>query len=114
MRRMISLVLVVAITSGCAATTTINSVPPGATASIDGRLLGQTPVRYSDSSVFWNKHELVLAMAGYNDKRVRLEKTEVRVGPLIGALFVLVPVLWILGYPEEMTYQLESHEGKAP
>jgi len=80
MRRMVSLVLVVAITSGCAATTTINSVPPGATASIDGRLLGQTPVRFSDSSVFWNKHELVLTMPGYNDKQVKLEKQEVRVG----------------------------------
>ncbi len=76
----------------------------------DGRLLGQTPVRYSDSSVFCEEHELVLKKAGYNDIRVTLKKDQIRVGPLIGAIFVLIPALWIQGYPEETTYQLEpSH-----
>jgi hypothetical protein len=99
MRLLITLALVVAIT------TTIKSVPSGAVASIDGRLVGQTPIQYSDSSVFWDEHELVLKLTGYSDKRIALKRDQMRVGMLIGAIFVLVPVLWIQEYPEEMTYQ---------
>ena len=53
----------------------------------------------------------MLKKAGYNDTRVMLKKDQMRVGMLIGAVFVLIPVLWIQGDPEEMTYQLEeSHD----
>jgi hypothetical protein len=40
--------------------------------------------------------------------RITLRKTELRVGPLIGAIFVGIPVLWILGYPDNLTYELEE------
>ncbi|MDH5567738.1 MAG: PEGA domain-containing protein [Myxococcales bacterium] len=110
MKRFLASILSLATFSACATNTTINSIPPGATAYLDQRVLGQTPVRLSDSSVFWTKRQLVLKKEGYEEMRVALRKEEVRVGPLIGAVFILVPGLWILGYPEQLTYELQPVE----
>jgi hypothetical protein len=107
MKRLTAIVLCAAVLSSCATTTTINSVPPGATVYIDDRVMGQTPVRYSDSSVFWQRHDLQLRKQGYRSRQIRLRKDQLRVGPLVGAIFVVVPGMWLLGYPPAMTYELE-------
>ncbi len=93
--------------SACATTTTIQSVPPGARVYIDDQVVGQTPVQFSDSSLFFIDRKLDLRLQGYEEKEVPLKKTQLRVGMLIGALLVTLPVFWILGYPEAITYELD-------
>jgi PEGA domain len=110
MKHFLALILCPAIFAACATETTIQSIPPGATASIDQRVIGETPVKFSDSSAFWTKRQLILKKDGYEAMHAALRKDQVRVGPLIGAILVLVPVFWILGYPQELTYELQPVE----
>ncbi len=107
MKRLIAIVLICAGLSACTTSTTIKSIPPGARAYIDQRLLGETPVKFSDSSAFWTKRRLVLKMDGWEDTEFILRKNELRVGPLIGTILIAVPVFWLFGYPNELTYELE-------
>ncbi len=106
MKRLLALTLVCVSISACATSTTIKSIPPGARAYVDQRFIGETPVKFSDSSVFWTKRRLVLKKEGYLDAEIGLRKDKVRVVPLVGTFFILVPVFWLLGYPDEVTYEL--------
>ena len=110
MKSLTALVLACFLTSACATETMIKSVPTGARTYVDQRFIGETPVGFSDSSAFWTKRRLVLKKEGYEDTEIRLSKDEVRVGPLIGTLLILVPVFWLLGYPDEVTYELRAVE----
>ena len=101
------LLVAASLVSACATSTTIRSVPPGARAYVDEQLLGETPLRFSDSSVFWRKRQLVLKKPGYQEKAVLLRKDDLRVGPLIGTILVAVPVFWLFGYPDELTFELQ-------
>ncbi len=85
----------------------IKSEPPGAKAYVDDRYLGRTPVEFKDSAAFWTKRRLALKMQRYQDKEPVLRKSEIRPGPLVGAILVTVPVFWLFGYPDEMTFELD-------
>ncbi len=106
MRQLLSLLLACTMLSACATSTTIRSQPLGAKAYVDEQYLGETPVRFSDSSPFWTKRQLLLKKDGYQDKSVPLSKNELRVGPLIGTILVLVPVFWLFGYPNDFTFEM--------
>ena len=110
MRSLLALTLICAILVGCATTTTIKTIPPGARAYVDDQLLGETPVEFSDSSAFWTRRRLVLSKDGHRDKEVRLRKDRLRTGPLIGTILITVPVFWLFADPEEVTYELEPTE----
>ena len=112
MKRMTSLIMLVAMLSACATTTTIKSRPPGARVYVDEQYLGETPVEFTDSSPFWSKRALVLKKEGYADKSLLLRKDEMRVGPLIGTIVILVPVLWLFGYPDQMAFEMEPSQGR--
>lgn len=92
--------------SSCATVTTIRTLPPDARVYVDGRLLGETPVEFKDSSPFWAHRTLTLRKVGYKDETVTLRKDQMRVGPLIGAIILLVPIFWLFGYPDTVTYEL--------
>lgn len=95
--------------TGCASTTTIYSVPPEAKVYLDGALVGTrtTPYVHSDSKVAGTEKTVVLKKEGYKDMTGTIRKEEIRVGPLIGAVLVLFPAIWILGYPEKYTFEME-------
>ncbi len=68
-----SLLLIVTIASmslgpmtGCSSSTQITSDPAGAEALVDGQPVGQTPVQFSEGSVWlWTKHQVTLKKKGY-------------------------------------------------
>ena len=93
--------------ASCATVTTVHSLPPEARAYVDDRLLGETPTEFRDSSPFWTERSLTLKKDGYQTKTFLLRKDELRVGPLIGTILVLVPMFWMFGYPETLTFELE-------
>ncbi len=109
MKKALLLVLVATffITS-CASSTFIRSAPSEAKVYLDGRLLGTTPVRYSDTAVSGSTKNVILKKEGYKDKSAIIRKENVKIGPIIGGLFFLFPFIWTLGYPDEYTFELES------
>jgi hypothetical protein len=51
---------------------------------------------------------LVLKKDGHPDTKITLRKKKVRVWSVIGTIVILVPVFWLLGYPDAVTYELEA------
>ena len=93
---------------GCASATVLKSSPSGAKVYVDQKLLGNTPVKYEDSDVFWAKRDVEVQMDGYEPYKTKLAKTEPRVSAIIGALLVGVPILWVTEYPDEINYELRA------
>ncbi len=58
--------------AGCASTTLIMSEPEGAHVTLDGRVLGQTPIRLKLQPWVWRKHQLTFSHEGYQDERAVL------------------------------------------
>lgn len=113
MRMVCTLSLAASLLGGCASTTRINSVPPGARVFVDGQYLGRAPVTHEDSGPLWTSKPVMLKLDGYEDQSGMIRKEELRVGPLIGGTLVLVPFLWLTGYPDEYTFELERDQSAA-
>lgn len=92
---------------GCASSTLINSVPSGAKAYIDGRLVGQTPVTQKDTAIAGSSKTVVLKKDGFRDWTGTIRKEDLAVGPLVGGIFLFFPFVWILGYPDQYIFELE-------
>lgn len=107
MRKLISVIIVVAFVSGCASSTIIKTAPDDAKVYIDGNLVGTSPASYSDTAVSGTTKAVMLKKEGYKDKTVLIRKEEPQVGPIIGGMFFLFPFIWTLGYPDSYTFELE-------
>ena len=107
MKKLLSVITVIAFLSGCASSTLIKTVPEGANVNIDGSLIGTSPVSYSDTAVSGTTKTVLLKKDGYKDKTGIIRKEEAKVGPIIGGIFFLFPFIWTLGYPDAYTYELE-------
>ena len=105
----VSLCIIFLIAStACSSATVIDSEPQGATVKLNGLLLGQTPVNYSDSKIIGATNHLEIILPGYKTIRTVLRKDEeVNVAAIIGAIFCLFPGLWAMGYRPYYKYQLE-------
>lgn len=111
MQRLVSIVSALALlSSGCVSSTLINSIPPGAKVYVDGQLLGVAPVTQKDTAAAGSSKTVVLKLDGYKDHTGTIRKEEVEVGPLIGGILVLIPLIWVLGYPDQYTFELEKEQ----
>jgi len=98
--------------SSCASSTLIKSVPFGAKVYLDGQYRGRAPLTHRDTAVLGSSKTVVLKCEGYRDITGTIRKEKLAVGPLIGAILVAIPVLWVLGYPAEYTFELEPEPGQ--
>ena len=106
----VCMVLIAAfVVTGCASSTLIRSVPPGAKVYVDGQYLGQSPVTHRDSAPLWTTKTVTLKLDGYGDQSGTIRKENLRVGPLIGCILVYVPCLWLTGYPDQYTFTLDQN-----
>jgi len=103
----LSTLLIVILLSGCAIPTVIKSKPEGATVYIDNIKMGYTPLTYSDTEIVLSQKNIRLEMEGYKSFSSTIKKDKLKVGPLVGACFGGIPILWALGYSEEYTFELE-------
>lgn len=104
----IVLVLCMAFTS-CMSTTTLHSLPEGADVYADGNYLGKTPATYSSEKVVLSKTQLRFEKEGYETLFTYIRRSdEFNAGACIGAFFVTIPVLWILDYSDQYTFQLKT------
>jgi hypothetical protein len=107
-RILICLFLLTFLLMGCASQTLIKSRPEGAEVYIDNIRKGTTPLVYSDTAVLGTAKAIQLKKEGYRTLDTVIRKDEFKVGPCIGGVLVLVPFLWVLGYPDQYEFELEK------
>jgi hypothetical protein len=93
---------------GCASQTLIKSRPEGAEVYIDNIRKGTTPLVYSDTAVLGTTKPIQLKKEGYRTLDTVIRKDQFKAGPCIGGVLVLVPFLWVLGYPDQYEFDLEK------
>ncbi len=111
MRKLVAAALALVVltaSTGCASTILINSQPPGAKVFVDGAYLGTAPASYTDTAIVGTVHQVKLTLPGYRDQIGFFGRnSQFNAGACIGGVFLLVPFLWILDYPAQVTYQLQ-------
>jgi len=94
--------------SGCASTTLLTTVPPGASVYINGEVQGTTPYKYSDTKPALSSTHITFKKQGFRDMDVILRRNERPAwGAIIGATMVYVPILWFAEYKKSHFYELE-------
>ena len=100
--------------ASCASTTVIQTQPPGARVIINGSVVGTTPYALTDTNIVGSTTHLRLEYPGYQPlDTVIVRNEELEVVALIGGIFLLVPLLWVMKYQPEHNYQLQMG-GMAP
>lgn len=108
MKKIISLITVFFFLLGCASATVVKSNPPAAKLYLDGQLKGETPYTYSDGAAAGTMRTVTLKKEGYKDFTGHIKREQLSVGALIGGIFLLVPLIWVLEYPPEYTFEMEK------
>jgi len=78
-KKLICLILLIAFTSACAPTRAlIQSEPPGAMVTMDGKELGMTPINYSHKLTSGENHKISLQYQGFEsvDMTIKADKTD--------------------------------------
>lgn len=109
LRKAISVLLALSfLLASCASHTVIKSCPEGAEVYLDNIKKGVTPLEYSDFAVTGTEKNLRLEKEGYKPLETIITKDKFQILPCIGTIFCLFPIVWIYGYPEEQTFELEK------
>jgi len=108
MKKIILLMVVFFFLVGCASTTAIKSNPPGAKLYLAGQEKGVTPYTHTDTSPAGTRRQVTLKLDGYKDFNGEIRRSELSVPALVGTCLVLVPVIWILEYPPQYTFEMEK------
>jgi len=105
----IAFLLLIALFTGCASTTIIQSVPQGAKLYVDGLLVGSTPYTLRDTKITGASTSIKLESEGYEPFFTYIAKDEeVNVGAIVGGVFFLVPFLWTMTYKPSYMFELKS------
>lgn len=108
MKKIISLMTVFFFFFGCASATVIKSNPPEAKLYLDGQFKGETPYTYSDRAAAGTMRTVTLKKEGYKDFTGHIKREQLSVPALIGGILVLIPLIWVLEYPPEYTFEMEK------
>ena len=106
MKRIIGSIVAFFFLFGCASSTLIKSNPPGAKLYLEGQLKGETPYTYADRAAAGTMRTVTLKKEGYKDFTGHIKREQLSVGALIGGLIFLIPLIWILEYPPEYTFEM--------
>jgi hypothetical protein len=94
--------------SGCASTTMLTTLPPGARIYVGGDELGTTPYKYSDTKPALSSTFITFKKQGYKDMDVILKRNEQPAwGAIIGGVLLWVPIIWFADYKDSHFYELE-------
>jgi hypothetical protein len=108
MKRTLAMLTLIPFLVACASATTIRSSPSGAKVFLEGQYIGDTPVVHEDMDIAGSNKKVVLKHDGYRDQVGTIRKEEFKIFPLVAGLIVLIPLLWVTGYPEEYHFILEK------
>ncbi len=108
--RTLALLTLIPFLAACASATTIRSSPSGAKVFLNGEYVGETPLVHEDMDIAGTNKKVVLKHDGYRDQVGTIRKEELKIMPLVVGLFIVVPLLWVTGYPDEYHFTLEKKE----
>lgn len=108
MKKLIALMMVFFFLLGCASSTVIKSNPSEAKLYLAGQFKGETPYTYSDSAAAGTMRTVTLKKEGYKDFTGHIKREQLSVGALIGGILLLIPLIWVLEYPSEYTFEMEK------
>jgi PEGA domain len=98
--------------AGCASSTVLQSQPPGARVLLNGQPVGNTPYTMTDSRIVGSSTQVRLEAPGYQPLDATISRSEeLDILPLIGGIFLLVPLLWVMKYQPTHLYQLQPGGG---
>ncbi len=98
--------------TSCASSTVIKSTPSGAKIYIDQEYKGVTPYTHKDSKIVGSTTTVKLSKEKFETKNTSFSRDEeVNVGAVIGGIFFLVPLLWVMKYKPTHTYELKPDLG---
>jgi hypothetical protein len=105
----IGLISIIILSSGCASTTLLTTVPTGATVYLKDIAQGTTPYSYSDNKIALSSTPITFKKEGYKDLNIVLKKNErPAIGAIIGGIVAYVPLLWFAKYKDSHFYELEK------
>ncbi len=111
--RLVAAVVAGCVLTGCASSTLITSEPEGAKLYINEEPVGVTPYKHRDKKPVGSTIDVRLEMPGYDTKHASISRDEeVVVAAVIGAVFVLIPAIWIMGYKASHRYELTPLDAK--
>ncbi|SFQ47754.1 PEGA domain-containing protein [Hymenobacter arizonensis] len=103
------------LTSSCASSTMLQSLPTGAKVYLNGEAVGTTPYRHTDSKIVGSTTSVRLEKEGYETYNTAFSRDEeADVGAIVGGVFLLIPFLWTMKYKPEHSYELKSIIPGAP
>ena len=108
MKKLIAVAMVFFFLFGCASTTLIKSNPPGAKLQVDGQSVGETPYFYTDKAVAGTTKGMILKKEGYKEVNSAIKREKLSVPILIGGIFLIVPLAWVLEYPSQYNFEMEK------
>lgn len=101
------LLLVTLLFTSCSTMVRIETDVPGATVKINNQKVGTTPVVKNLSDAIWQEYHIEISKDGYDTVRTKLDK-EIKVGQLIGGLFVWPILFWSYGPVAYQNFELEE------
>lgn len=106
MKKLVCIALAISV-SACASTTIINSDPSGAKVYLNGEKVGTTPYTHTDTKIVGSTNTVLLKKEGYQDFSALFSRNEdVSVGAIVGGIFVLVPLFWVMDYKPTHSYEM--------
>jgi hypothetical protein len=108
-KQTITTCLLIALISGCASSTLIQSIPNRAKLTIDGSHVGTTPYKMRDTKITGTTTSIKLESEGYEPLHTTITKDEeVNPGAVIAGIFFYIPFLWTMRYNPVHTYELQK------
>lgn len=99
--------------ASCSSSTRIMSNPSGAQVYVGGNYMGNTPLVHTDKKIAGSSSSLRIEKEGYEPILGSIQKNgDVNVGALIAGIFFLIPLFWVVGYPDGYQFELQPIGGQ--
>lgn len=99
----LSLLLLV---SACTSTTNIKVSDPDARIYVNGEYIGMGRARYTDRKPAFSRQEVTLRRDGCAPQLHSFRRNErPDIGAIVGAYFLVLPVLWVTQYKDHRDYE---------
>jgi len=90
----------------------LDTVPSGASVTIDGNYIGKSPIQVKLANKTFIKYVVKIEKKGYKTL-VKPLPHDTKTNQVIWGYFCLVPFLWVDGAPEYVVYELKKPEDES-
>lgn len=114
MKRIVSVVVAVALTA-CSSGTTIRVSDPGARIYVNGEYVGTGKGYYSDRKPAFTKQKVTVRKEGCDARHYSLRRNErPDLGAIVAAYYLYLPIFWFTQYKQHHAYEFDCVETGRP